>query len=103
MKKKDQHFYILCKLWDEEKISSQKLREFCIQKGIVESKEEFDGLLEELLKKQEITCKDGMIKVVISYNDYKAKGFDAFSQTFINGGSKDKMIFTPPNTNITLR
>lgn len=103
MKKSEQIYYILTELWNNEKIPSDKLAQTCHERGITASKKEYNNLLQEMAGKKLILQDGAFLKPLITKHEYETKFFSGFAQTFINGGSQDKAIYTPPSTTFTAR
>lgn len=103
MKKKEKYHYVLSQLWEEENRTIKMLEEFCLNRNIVASKDEFSELINDMENKHLISTEGKYVKALITKNEYESGTFSAFSQTFANNGSQDKMIFTPPSTNVSLK
>lgn len=105
MKKAEQYGYLLAALWEGEGKSLEAAKEYCGARGIAEP-EAAGELLQEMEKKGWIRIEDGKIRVLITRKEFEEKGLaglSKFSQSFANGGSKDKMIYNPPSTSFTGR
>ncbi len=102
MKRRDQIKYVLDKVWEENHIPINKLRLYCTERGIIDQSA-FEQLISYMEKKGCIILKDEMIESKITKNDYKKLNLSDRAFTFVNGGSKNKMVYTPPNTSFTSR
>jgi len=102
MKRKDQIIYILNKVWETNQINKAKLLLYCSDSGIVDEST-FEQLLSYLEKKGYIAVKDDFVITKITKNDFSKLSITDRAFTFVNGGSRDKMVYNPPNTSFTSR
>lgn len=102
MKRKEQIFYILNKVWETNQINKSKLLQYCLDSGIADEST-FEQLLSYLEVKGYISFNDDLVITKITKNDYKKLSLSDRAFTFVNGGSRDKMVYNPPNTSFTSR
>lgn len=103
MKKNEQIRYILTRLFQEGPAAVGNLQDYCINRGIAGSSEEFLSILDQMAKKKYITAEEGRVKPIITEQEAKKFGVEDFLRTFANGGSQDKMIYSPSSTSVTFK
>lgn len=87
--------FILSELWGK-KIHIKDLRTICINRNILNNEMELDLLLKEMEKKGLVGHEQDLYYARISVGEYRQKGIVTVSQALRNGGSPDKMFYTPP-------
>lgn len=103
MKQKEQFLYILQELWKTNGISIKRLTDFSMNRGIIKNEDEIIPLIEQMKDKNFITLQEDSIHPNINKTEFSKLSFTNMAQTFVNGGSHDKMIYTTPNTPFTTR
>lgn len=103
MKKKDQILYILQELWVTNGISTKQMINFCMNRGIIKNENEFSPILEVMKENKWVNIIESSIYPSITKTEFNGISFSSKTQTFLNGGSNDKMIYNTPNTSFTGR
>lgn len=103
MKKNEQIRYILTRLFQEGPASAENLQDYCANRGIAGTPEEFNSILEHMTKKKYVAMEEGQVKPIITEQEAKKFGVEDFLRTFANGGSQDKMIYSPSSTSVTFK
>jgi hypothetical protein len=98
MKKKEQILYILQELWVTNGTSTKQMTEFCMNRGIIKNENEFFPILEVMKENKWVNIIEISIYPIITETEFNKISFSSMTQTFLNGGSQDKMIYTTPNT-----
>ena len=101
MKQKDQIGHILDWLSESRSGSYKKVLEYCINRGIVSGEEELKKILNHMEKKGLLLIADNIFHTKITPEEAKGISTANYAQTFVNGGSPEKMIYTPPGTDIS--
>lgn len=103
MKQKEQFLYILKELWETNGISVKHLTNFSMNRGIIKKEDEIIPLIEQMRDNNWITVLEDTIHPNINKTEFSKISFTNMAQTFVNGGSHDKMIYNTPNTPFTVR
>lgn len=99
LKKIDQYSFILGLLWEAERLETEKLTRSCLERNVVKSEAEMEKLLKHMADKHYITASTGsLLAPLIKPEELPGKSIASMGQTFVNGGSEDKMIYRPPST-----
>lgn len=103
MKKKDQILYILQELWVTNGISTKQMTNICMNRGIIKNENDFFPILKVMKENNWVNIIENFIYPSITKTAFHKISFSSMTQTFLNGGSHDKMIYSTPNTSFTAR
>lgn len=103
MKKKEQIRYILTYLFQTGPVTAKNLQDYCMQRGISCTPEEYDSILEHMSQKKYVCTEEGQVRPIITEQEARKFGVEEFLRTFANGGSQDKMIYSPSSTPVAFK